>query len=77
MEIDILKKHLELILPAFGVLQKSQAIKFMDAVNDCLSETPFMYLLTGDGVQVVLTEQMVCLGKYLFDKPMMTDDREL
>lgn len=65
----LLHEHLTLLLPAFGKLQVSQARMFIDVANDCLSETPFMYLITGDGVAVVLRKQMLVWTKFMFDKP--------
>lgn len=65
----LLAENLKLLIPAFGKLNLGQARIFIDAANDCLSETPFMYLLTGDGVTLALREQMVKLAKFMFDKP--------
>ena len=66
----LLYKHLTALLPAFGKLRKEPVITFIDAANECLKDTPFMYLLTGHGVQVVLREQLVGFAKAMFDKPM-------
>jgi hypothetical protein len=59
-----------MLTPAFGKLKKEPAIAFIDAANECLKDTLFMYLLAGDGVCVMLTKQMVATAKGLFDRPM-------
>lgn len=67
---DLLHKHLTMLLPAFSGLKKEAAITFIDAANECLKDTPFMYILTGDGVCVMLAEQVIVMNKAMFDKPM-------
>lgn len=64
----LLKEHLEVLLPAFSPVLKSEAIKFIDAANGCLSKTPFIFFLFGDGVKVVLREQMRVVAEHLFDR---------
>ncbi len=45
--------------------------KWINKMNEALSNTPFMYMLFADaGIQVVLKEQAVAMGKTMFDKPM-------
>jgi len=65
----VLEEHLKLIIPAFGKLKLAQARIFIDSINDCLKETPFMYLITGDGVTVVSRAEMVELAKAMFNRP--------
>ena len=67
---DLLHKHLTMLTPAFGVLHKEAGLKFIDEANECLKDTPFMFFLTGDGVAVLLKEQMLGMAKGMFDRPM-------
>lgn len=65
----LLHEHLTLLLPAFGKLKLSEARLFIEIANDCLSETPFRYVITGDGVTVFLVEQLIAMAKSMFNKP--------
>ena len=62
----VLEEHLKLIVPAFGELTIAQARTFVNSINDCLKNTPFMYLITGDGVAVVSRAEMVDISKAMF-----------
>lgn len=71
----VLELHLKKILPAFSKLKIDQARTFIDAANDCLKGTPFMYLITGDGVMVALRSEMVELSKAMFDGPYIDNQK--
>ncbi|MCK4794545.1 MAG: hypothetical protein KAV87_63030 [Desulfobacteraceae bacterium] len=73
---DELHKTLELIIPAFGKLKLSEARALIDRINDCLAETPFMYVICAEGVQVFLRAQIYQLNKAMFDTDTFRDDRE-
>jgi len=74
----IMSSTLELIIPAFGKLKLSEARPLLDRMNECLSETPFMYFIFGDtGITVVVREQMCSLEKALFNVDTFQDDREI
>ena len=73
---NLLHEHLELIIPAFGKLKLSDARALIDRINDNLSETPFMYVICGTGVQVFLRAQIYQLNKAMFDTDTFRDDRE-
>lgn len=68
MKEDILT-IMKSIIPAIHVLHKDDAIRFIDKANESLSETGYMFLLTGNGVQVVSHSQVSDLVDF-FDKPM-------
>lgn len=72
---NLLHGHLKLIVPAFGKLKLSEARGLIDRINDCLSDTPFMYFIFGDGVDVALREQMYNLNKQLFNVDTFREDR--
>jgi hypothetical protein len=62
--------HLEILLPAFGKLKIEQGKIFIDAANECLKATPFMYLLTGNGVIVTSRKQAIAFARATFDRPI-------
>ena len=66
----LLHKYLEMLAPAFRDLRVKEARIFIDAANECLKGTPFMYFLMGDGVKVMLRAQMMERAKAMFNKPM-------
>ena len=68
MNEDILTT-LKSIIPAISVLKPEDAIKFMDKANECLFETGYIFLLTGNGVLVVPHDWLPD-PKEMFDKPM-------
>lgn len=74
---NLLYEHLELIIPAFGKLKLSEARLLFGRINDCLAETPFMYVICGDGVQVFLRAQICQLNKAMLDTDTFRDDREM
>ncbi len=66
---DILFKNLKMLAPAFLKIKASEAAKVIDAINDSLSGTPFMFLLCAGGVEVVTRAQMAGIGKKMSNKP--------
>jgi hypothetical protein len=54
----------------FGRFKASDAHAFIDAINEAIKDTPWMYLLGGDGVSVVSKAQMVRYVKAQFNSPM-------
>lgn len=67
----LLKEHLELFIPAFNKMKVASELKpFLSKANDCLSNTPFMYLLTGHGVVVFSREAAVKMAEHMYNKPM-------
>ena len=63
----MLKKDLELFIPMLiKDFNKKMAIEIMDKMNECLKYTPWMYLLTGDGIMVESREKMVVFAKAMF-----------
>ncbi len=69
----LLHKHLTMLCPAFNVLKMTEADKFIDAANDCLTGTPFMFVLFGDGVGVACRIQMYRLAQAIFDPYVLYD----
>lgn len=67
---DLLYKHLSLLIPAINKLKIVDGRTYINEANEQLKDTPFMYLITGDGVSVVLREQMVAFAKKTFKVPM-------
>ena len=57
---------LEMHLPAINGLTLHMGVKFIDKVNDALVNTDLMYLLTGDGVQVVTRKEMMEFTKAMW-----------
>jgi len=64
-----LHKALSLLAPSFFKmsLTVSQANEVIDKMNDCLSNTPLMFLMTADGVVVFLRTQAASTAKQLFN----------
>lgn len=73
---NLLYEHLELIVPAFGKLKLIEARALLVRINDCLRETPFMYVICAEGVKVFLRAQIYQLNKQMFDTDTFRDDRE-
>ncbi len=71
----VLGEHLKLLERMFDKLHRKEADIAISGANECLKNTPFMFFLTGDGVKVVLREQMVALSKFLFDKDCFVEGR--
>lgn len=65
-----LKQILESMIPAFGSMKMTAAQELISSVNDKLSGTPYMYLICGSGVIVVMRAQMVEIAQNHFDAPM-------
>ncbi len=60
---------LEALVDAFGRMKLSEFRPLMDRMNDCLSDTPFMFFLFGDGLGVTSREDMCRMNAAMFDKP--------
>ena len=65
---DLLYEHLKLIIPAFEKLKAAEGRALIDRINECLAETPFMYVIFGNGVGVTLKSVMNQLGKTITKK---------
>lgn len=53
----LLKKHLEMLLPAIGKIYKNNIRAFMDEANACLGDTPYFFMLYADGLVVELKDE--------------------
>lgn len=75
MDEESMRKTLELIAgnnwkdSPFKNLKISEMKILVDEINEKLKNTPFMYLVCADGLNVVSREAMVNLTKETFDKP--------
>lgn len=72
------KETLELLIPAISsTIPAHQAHKLIDAANEALKNTPWMYFLTGDGLIVESRDAVVQFAKDLRRAEMLNGGRYL
>ena len=71
----LLKEHLELLLPGLKRLTLTEYRRIEDDLNKGLLETPFMFFIFGDGLQVVPRQQMIDVSRALFNVDCFQDNR--